>query len=153
MLVTLSRWLVMFGLDCEKACRPRQAEGSGGQWACRRLRHLGERKQAGEGGLNAGRNSQRGMFLYNRCTMLRTATLSVMFHVFFEKLFLSQGSASASRIHLTPAVFVLGLTWADTANWAQLAWKEAPHMGAFKFCWLRRIHSCYSTVLRKDSVI
>lgn len=73
---------------------------------------MGERKQAGKGGLNAGRNSHRGRFLDVRGPMLRTATLRVMFHVFFENLFLPHRSlsASASRIPFTPALFVLSLT-------------------------------------------
>jgi len=73
---------------------------------------LGERKQAGKGGLNVGQNSHRGRFLDTRCAMLRMATLRVMFHVSLGNLFLPHRalSASASRIHFTPAVFVLGLT-------------------------------------------
>lgn len=46
----------MFGLDGGQGGL---RAGVGGKQAWRRLRHLGERKQAGKGGPNAGRNSQR----------------------------------------------------------------------------------------------
>lgn len=53
MLVTLSRWLVTFGVDCEKALRPRGAErrGGGGRGEAEAL---GGRASKGEGWTQTG---------------------------------------------------------------------------------------------------
>lgn len=74
MLVTISRWLVMFGLDCEKAFRPRWAERKGGERACR-VRHLEEEKAGGQGWTGCRQQfPQWETFLYIRGTMLKTVT-------------------------------------------------------------------------------
>lgn len=87
--------------------------GAGGREASvEKVEALGGKKAGREGWTDVGRNSHKGRFLDTRCRMLRMATLRVMFHVFFDNLFLPHRalSASASRVHFATAAFVLGLT-------------------------------------------
>lgn len=92
---------------------PRWAEGrGGGDASVEKVEALGGKKADREGWTECGSELPKGRFLDTRCRMLRMATLRVMFHVFFDNLFLPHRalSASASRVHFAIAAFVLGLT-------------------------------------------
>lgn len=76
MLVTISRWLVIFGLECERhSDQDGLREGEEREHV--EVEALGGRESRWEGWTEYREELLRGeMFLYSKCTMLRTATLS-----------------------------------------------------------------------------
>lgn len=88
MLVTISRWLVMFGLDCERCSdqdRLREGKESEGVY---RLRHLEEEKTGWKERTKCRQELPREKcFLYIRCMMPRKATISALCFIYSLKTF------------------------------------------------------------------
>lgn len=104
------RWLVMFGLGCERRSdQDRLGEVEGSVW---RLRHLEEKKAGREGWASEWEFPLGKCFLHARCMELRTLQSQHVPHV-LGKYFLPPRASLDIHFHLDPlytSCFVLGLT-------------------------------------------